>query len=83
MQRVARAASAPRGSSRSLRLTAGWSVGFAVVYAAALWLGRASRLEGTGKSLRHVKLRRAGDLSAAVEALLRAAISEQARRLGL
>ncbi len=43
----------------------------------------ALRREGPGKSLRHVKLRRAGDLSPAVEALLRAAISEQARRLGL
>ncbi len=51
MQRPTRAASASRESSRSLLMTAGWSVGFGVVYAAALWLGRASRLEGTPLAL--------------------------------
>ena len=64
-----------------LMLQAGWlNLGF---YHGTGLPDPASRREGTGRSLRHVKLRQAGDLSAAVEALLRAAISEQARRLGL
>ena len=43
---------------------------------------QATRLEGSGKALRHVKLRGPGDLSPDLAALLGAAIADQARRGG-
>jgi hypothetical protein len=42
-----------------------------------------SLLGGTGKALRHVKLRARRDLSPAVAALLRVAIADRTRRSGL
>jgi hypothetical protein len=60
---------------------AGWlNLGF---YHGANLPDPAGLLDGTGKALRHVKLRQPGDLSPEVEVLLQAAIADQARRLGL